>query len=390
MKRAPLAAAGVLLVLAGCASILDIPELEAPPSGALAEGGAESASGDACAPPTAPTRLTVAPRALRTAVDDKDVYFTRGGGARDNAILRCSKCGCTEPSEVAGMLGYQPAGIAVDEKYVFWTDSSEQAIAMHRGSLNRVAKDDLNQRQTFEQIVPFAVTSDEEFVYWTVIGDDNISTSGIWRARKSDFTDPTRLARVNELPDNLVPYAIAVDATHVYYTTTPDLDETDSKAPCKSYDDAGGAVFGTVRRVLKRGPALQKSEVLATGQACPVGLALSGDAVFWSNLGINGSETGSVWTRPKNGDLAKQLVPNVGRPTSLVFHTGRVVWNDPFQMKIESCTPPACTDFAKVATAQQNPSGLGTDGTSVYWAVLGDVGLAFANGGVWRAPVPSR
>jgi hypothetical protein len=377
VKRASLVVG--LAVIAGCASIIDINTLEAPPP----DAGADAISAEAGCSATGVTTLTHSPRGVHTALDDKDVYFTRADPPRDSAVLRCSKCGCERADELA-KIG-QPGGIAVDAQYVFFTDSQES------GSLNRIDKSDPTTLQQIRgQEWPLGVTVDAEFVYWTVTGGGpkGVGTAGVYRARKSDLGQVTRLARSQSLPDDIIPYAIAVDDTYVYYTTAPDLNDTDPQQPCLSPDDAGaGAVYGTVRRVKKTG-GLQTSEVVASGQACPVGLALDDGALYWANLGAGKSLNGSVWTQSKAGGSPARFASGLGRPTSLALFGGRLTWNVPASERIESCSLPACADIASLASTQRNPSGISADATGIYWAALGTVAENFSDGAIRRASAP--
>ena len=181
---------------------------------------------------------------------------------------------------------------------------------------------------------------------------------------------------------DLIPYAIAVDDKDVYYTTAPDIDEQSSEKPCTN-------TFGTVRRVSKTGN-LQVSTVVASGQACPIGLALGEDAVYWANLGAGQALSGSVWRKPKVADAGTELrlANNVGRPTSLVFQAGRLAWNVPASQRVESCTAPTCSDLKTLANEQLNPSGLSADDSGIYWVVLGTPAQNFTDGALRRASLP--
>jgi hypothetical protein len=370
VKCAPLVLC--LAAVIGCAAIVDLPELQAPPAG---EGGAGDSGAEAACGMTGVTNLTVSPRNIHTALDTTDVYFTRADPPRDSAILRCAKCGCDKPTELAKL--NQPGGIAVDDRAVFWTDTQDN------GSLNRLDKKDPSiQQQVSGQESPIGVAVDETYVYWTVIGGGpkGVATAGVYRAKKDDLSEVTQLAKSGTLPDNIVPYAIAVDATHVYYTTAPDLNDQDPEQPCSDK-------LGTVRRVLKTG-GLQASTVVASGQPCPLGLALADDAVYWVNLGAGKALAGSLWTKPKGAGAATQLLADLGRPTSLTLHAGRLAWNVPGNQRVETCTAPACADVMTLAKDQTNASGLSSDSSGVYWAVLGTAAQNFNDGALRRATTP--
>jgi hypothetical protein len=377
MKRVPIASVLVLSILAGCAAIVDLPELQAPPAGQQSDSGSDADASEAACNVPGLTNLAVTPRGLHTALDDTDVYFARADPPRDSAILRCSKCGCDKPTELATL--NQPGGVAVDDRYVFWTDTQDN------GSINRLDKKDPSVRQQVAgQESPLGVAVDDQFVYWTVIGGGpkGVATAGVYRAKKDDLSGVTRLAKSADLPDNIVPYAIAVDETYVYYTTAPDLNDQDAKVPCLDS-------FGTVRRVLKTG-GLQPSEVVASKQPCPVGLALGPDAIYWVNLGVGTALAGSLWTRPKAAGAGTQLLDSLGRPTSLAFHGGRLSWDVPASGRIETCAAAGCSnDTVKtLASEQHNPSGVSADDSGIYWVALGTATENFADGALRRTSTP--
>jgi hypothetical protein len=377
LKRALIALALATSVSVGCASLIDINELRAPPDAAL-DGGTADGGGDACAP-SGVSNLTVTARAVHTAVDDTDVYFTRDDPPYSK-ILRCAKCGCDAPTELAANLAL-PIGLAVDDRYVFWTDGPTN------GSLNRFDKKDPTQTaQLPNQEGPVGVALDADNVYWTVIGGgpNGVATAGIYRAKKDNLGASVRLASTPSFPDNAIPYAIAVDDTHVYYTTAPDLDDRFPEAPCRA--DASGVVYGTVRRV-RKDLGLQASEVLARNQPCPLALALGGDAVYWANFGV-GVATGSVWTRPKAGGAPVALADGLGRPTSLTFFGDRLSWTAPLSQRVETCSTPACADRAPLASNQGTPAGVTADSSGIYWAVFGTPAASFNDGALRRSSTP--
>ncbi|MDB4945596.1 MAG: repeat domain protein [Labilithrix sp.] len=363
VKRLALGAG--IAALAGCASLIDINQLDAPPASGASDGG--------CGVDGGVQHLVATPRGVHTALDGTDVYITRADPPHDSTVARCSKCGCTEVTVLARLA--QPGGIAVDDRFVFYTD------AVAQGTVTRIDKADPTQlAQIPGQDTPFGIVVDDTFVYWTVLGGDSVATAGVWRARKSDLGEVTRLVKVDTLPSNLIPYALALDETYLYFTTAPDL-SGQPDIPCAATD---GITYGSVRRVKKQG-GLQTAEVLASGQACPVGLAVDGAGVYWANLGSGGGAGGSVWSAPLDGGAGAQLVGQVGRPTSLTLHAGRVAWNAPGNQRVDTCTLPGCTDVTSLGREQPNPSGVSSDGTGVYWVDLGTSERNFNDGAIVRA-----
>lgn len=371
MRRS--ATATLLFALsASCAAIIDIPELRAPD--APADAGA-----DACAA-TGATNLVVTQRAIHTAPDATDVYFTRLDPPTNSAILKCGKCGCDTPIEVVKKIG-SPGALAIDADAIYWTESS-----LITGTVNRVSKSDPTQKIRIAPLEqPFAIALDETFIYYTVLGGETVASlqgAGVWRAKKADLTERTQLVKTDAKPtaDNILPYAIAVDATHVYFTQAPNLTQ-------KADNPCDGAK-GVVRRVRKDGAALQSPETLATGQACPVAIVVSDSAVSWATFGVGNASAGSIFTMTKNGGAPVLLAQEQGRPTSMALRNGRIVWNTPANQKVVSCSLPACDDLDEVGSAQLNPSGVSADASGIYWAVLGTVAQNFTDGAVRRASPP--
>ena len=169
-------------------------------------------------------------------------------------------------------------------------------------------------------------------------------------------------------------------STTVYYTTAPDLNDQNALEPCNGS-------FGTVRRVSKTG-GLQQSVRVAEGQACPMALALSDDAVHWANLGVGTGLAGSIVRKPKSGGAEVVLARSQGRPTSLAIHAGWLAWNAPASQRVVSCAVPLCEQVVSLARDQANPAGISADETGIYWAVLGTVSENVGDGAVRRAAAP--
>jgi hypothetical protein len=377
--------AAIPLALAvGCASIIDVKDLRAPDADGgsdvtqpVVDAAAVDANDASACNSNMVTNLVLTPRGVHTAVDDTDVYFTRGDPPKNSAILRCSKCGCENPTVLVSKLGL-PSAIAVDDRFVYWTDSSVD------GSVNRMEKANPASIQSLAHVPqPIGIAVDDEHVYWTVLGEGTniLDTSGIFRAKKTDFSDVTRLTASASLPDDFAPYAIGVDATDVYYTTAPDLDDTSGEQPCK-------AKFGTIRRVAKLGTAMQTSVALETGQACPIGLAMSDDTLYWIDLGAGTGIAGDVMSRPKSGGTTTKLADNQGRPSSIAYHAGHLTWAAPAALAVFTCLATDCASPSALADEQHNPSGISADDSGIYWVVLGTVAQNFGDGALRRAPPP--
>src|SRR5262249_19165122 len=102
---------------------------------------------------------------------------------------------------------------------------------------------------------PGPLVLDSEAVYWGNMGDDPMSGS-IMKLPKAGGTAQT-------LAPNQSPFALAIDATDIYWVNRA----------------SSGAADGSVMRVPKGGGDLV---TLASGLHDPWALAVSGNAVYWT------------------------------------------------------------------------------------------------------------
>lgn len=382
-----------LLFVVGCAALIDINEYSVPdaaddagPDVADAAPPTDASPPDvfdaACGPATMVQNLTRSPEGVRLAVDDENVYFAHGEvNAQNGKIYRCSKCGCDAGEEVADL--NNPSSLAVDDTGVYFTDS---VVA---GSVGRLDKKTLGVMKIDSQVQPITVITDANYIYWSVLGSgSDLSTAGVWRANKSDLGSPTRLAATQSERD-VAPYGLATDDTYLYFTTAPDIDNSDPNEPCKLVPPETMPI-GTVQRVLKGGGPMQTPDVLATNQACPVSLAVDDSRLYWLTLGLGTELNGQLSSLPKTPDAGapKPLVTGIGRGTSLSLYAGRLAWTSPADFSVKTCPVADCSKPFTLSTPEANPAAITADSTGIYWVTTGTAGMLFQDAFLRRAPAP--
>jgi hypothetical protein len=149
------------------------------------------------------------------------------------------------------------------------------------------------------------------------------------------------------------PFAIAVDATNVYWANAgTSANNTD----------------GTIMKVALDGGTLV---TLAAGQTFPTAIAVDGANVYWIDLGTssfgNLVDDGSVMKEPLGGGTPTTLVTGQTAPDNIAVDGTSVYWTTTgtvAKVPLSGGTP------VTLASGQSNPWSMAIDGTSVYWTNL--------------------
>ncbi len=241
--------------------------------------------------------------------------------AVDANTVQCSSDIVASGQDGAGGLDAQ------DTEYVYWTSGVGTLVLRSpkmRGPVE-VFHDVGKGRH------PFAVATDATHVYWT----ENDALGRIVRKPKDSLEgEPSE-----ELASGQgEPVAIAVDATHVYWA------------------NHGG---NSISRVPKAGGAL---ELLATSQLQPTAIALDADSVYWVASGA-----GTVMRSAKAGAPVQELAARDAQLTHLAVADGSVFWTEPGVGEVRVVSK-AGGDSAVFAGDQAQPGSIAATPEAVYWA----------------------
>lgn len=313
-----------------------------------------------CTEACIPFELAVAQGRLRqVVVDEAYVYWGTQNGAR--RILRRPKDGgAVEPIAPSGEV-VMPEGMALDHDHVYWVDSSTNQIARWSksgGDYEMLA----NTSDGVSQ--PARIALDETHFYWTNAANDGPNGSVLRRAKSETGGGVETI--VNG-PDALRAIALAIDSTHVYWgagTTNGALRKRSKLGGTIETIVSGiniGAIavdathvyFTTAHNVLRREKVGGPIETIATGDdgESANALVLDHDRVYWTTTGgFRDSDKTSVRSRAKAGGpveiLASQLETTF--PLGLTVDHDYVYWT----------TDPLFTDAGRVMRLSRCGCGL--------------------------------
>jgi hypothetical protein len=341
----------------------DATELDAP--GVAADGGGASpGAGDASTADAWPDATTggnpfageagaiaTAYEPLAVAASGSYVFWTDdvcGGDGCEGTVSGFGPKGAVSaynpyPTTFAGAL-------AVDSANAYWTSSTEIWATRIDGTGNLVfcAAD--------PNLSPFAIAVTPTDVYWMSEQRAAPAHDVLFRSPLSGCGD-AGAATMATLPTtvgsdtcgrgtpNLCPFAVAADATDVYFTDR---------------------VGGTVAKCAAAGCNGQPT-VLASGQAVPYGIAVAGGNVFWVNQGL-GKGAGSVAKCSVNGcALPTVLASGLNAPFAIVVDATNVYWTNVGDGTVMKCGVNGCAQPTVVSTGGV-PLGIAVDDVNVYWA----------------------
>jgi uncharacterized delta-60 repeat protein len=251
-------------------------------------------------------------------------YKPLGAPTNESATLRATGADGVAASLSLSASNLGPSG------YIYWVNN------VPNGTVNKVPRGGgpvtvLASGQHY----PTSVAVDSTHVYWTTYG-------GEINAVPLGGGTVTTLASGQHSP-----VSVAVDGTHVYWINT----------------GTWGGSDGAVNEVPLGGG---KVTTLASGQGTPVSLAVDGTQVYWVTYGIEGASDGTVNEAPVGGGTVTTLATGQNAPTAVAVHGTHVYWVDCWGGTVNKVAIGGGI-VNTLATGQECPESVAVDGTHVYW-----------------------
>lgn len=239
-----------------------------------------------------------------------------------------------------------PRRIATDATHVYWSSSGNLQRKLDYGNDGVVVRAPIGgglvEVLTTPQPDPVGVAVNDQHVYWVNGGDGALwegegSGGAVMRLPKAGGTP-------EKLSDEAFPQAIALDATHVYWSDA----ENDE-----------------IRRMPLDGGAVT---VLASNQGDPRHLALSDTDVFYTT-----GEMGVVARVPKTGGVPAVLSSEGGKTTAITVSDGYVYWTNEMSGAVRRVSAYGGTPITiREAT---RPTALVVNGSQLYFTDLTESNL---------------
>jgi hypothetical protein len=270
----------------------------------------------------------------------------------------CGACGrsclgatCTNgrcPRQTLTTVGSLPYGIALDETHVYYSDRDD-------GVLRKLPKDGgtpmalaTNQAEiTFVAVDP----GPTGFVYFTRNGPNG----GVSKVPKTGGS-------VTTLASVAWGWEIAIDETHVYFTTG-------------GPENPPAGLTGSLQRVAKTGGAATR---LATMTTQPGSIALDAESVYFAD-----KEGQTVSRLDKSAPGAPELIAiSQAGPDSIAIDGDNLFWTCFFGDTVV-VSPKRPDAYVPIANAQESPNGITAGGNFAYYSTYrgNTIGRVSANGG---------
>jgi hypothetical protein len=341
------------------ASVDGGPDVVVPPP----EAGADAPQPTACAPGVI---VGAALNPAFIALDATDVYFVDMGDPAipsDGFLGRCSKTkGCAMVAEQLVSGRHSPAGLALDDAHVYWTEvASSSAYSCAKVGCS-----------------PVTLFNDGADSPITVLADgtllDLISYHAIETCPVTGCAAPQKLTQLTY--GGLV---VTADAQWIYFTTA-----TPQGAP-------RGSVMACAKPACAGGP----KTIAASLPATPWGLAIDDTDVYISTGGgaADPDGSGAILRCPKTGCGATPTTLVAGRnhPVYLAADSRRVYWIEQGSTArgftdgaVAACAKSGCGGIPRrIADLQYLPSAIAVEPGCVYWSTSSQ---GPAHGLIQRAP----
>jgi hypothetical protein len=220
------------------------------------------------------------PSPAAIALDPNNIYILTS-----SSLVREPKGGGITTTIASGLVipGALPFGVAVDAQNAYFANgASVESVPLSGGTPSILATAGVGSQ-------PYAIALDATFVYWTETG----SSGSVMKLAKTGGT-PIAIASGQNSPTD-----IALDGAYIYWTNHGD--GTVMKAPL-----AGGPVT-----------------TIATGQSGAFGIAVDSTNIYWTNV-----TSGAVMTVPLAGGTPTAIASGQNSPTGITLDQTNVYWTN--------------------------------------------------------------
>jgi len=312
------------------------------------------------------------------AVDDQWIYWTTAGVPRcaqgAGRVMRRSKTG----GDVVVIAEAQscPSRLVLDDTYVYWTNASPTDGKVQRLPKDAVPGIDVPEVLADAQPSPIGLAVDATHVYWTT-GTPSVRVLALDKrdAGTADLLGPDATPWASSGVRD--PSLLAIDQTHVYVTEFA-FDGGVWKIPM----DAGTCCPNDASVCADAGDPCEYSVRLTVDQPIPNGIVVDLSTVYF----VTYSRPGAVKAVQKHAlaGPAQELASDQNKPADLATDGAYLYWTNSGDGTIRRVPMPGGTPET-IASDQGAPNCVAVDETYVYWTVHAE------GGGVRMAPkVPER
>lgn len=321
-------------------------------------------------------------RAWAVVANDTHVYWTND--LPQGGVWRTPR-DATEPSQAeifAHVDGPMPRGLAIDETHVYWVAGYWEHDGAHdvrRAALTDApgtAGESLNGGIGGPREAA-GIAIDADRVYWTDSGDDLADPAelpSIWSVDKAGTETPVQVAVIT-MGWGIVPNLIAVDQSHVYWTTTD-----------------SGSLFYAPKTAVQQEVTWPHCYVDTEGPGW--GIALDDGQAYWRE----GIHLRSGPKRPADCTGSTTMLGDRDTPRFMVRDGRCLFWmyNNPLDPWVDSSIVVTRTDGTDIAPWTDTPAeltlaigslgahGIAVDDQWVYWTDWSNSG----DGGVYKVARP--
>jgi hypothetical protein len=300
------------------------------------------------------------------AVDEEWIYWTVKGGApceqRAGRVMKRAKSG-GDPVVIADGQAC-PNRLALDASYVYWTNAAGAEDGGPGGQVMRLRRDavpgaDPPEELAGGQIVPTALAVSPTHVYWGTL-DPAIKGLALDALDAAPQVLLDGAASERDDAGLTAPSLSAIDDAYVYVT-----EFAEPGGVWKVPMDAGQCCADGTAGCPEAGIGCDFALRLAKDQPVPNGIALGAGVVYFVTF-VQGGWVKSV--SKSGGGIPELLASNQDKPADLASDGAHLYWTNAGDGTVRRVALPF-GQTETVASDQEGPNSIAVDETYVYWTV---------------------